>query len=276
MAKTDYPNDSKREGSSAVAQLAYDNIQKQIMSDLLNDPTIRQLELAVDPAKFLQDLRLSHGLSPSNYSFVKEEFGCPLFIAGTSKYRPVEFLKHVMHFSAEEAGRIIRREQTSMALVSHVSPYELKLRSSKWESESWYVAVDSPEEAYAVMRFLNAVEKDHCEDFNILFLRVMKVPYPLHIGCRAQTRGRIHSYAIMNAPIEAVREIFCYGYPASANERRIVRSRDIHSENMSHDGEWKWASFTFDIIEGESDWVAKNLTPHANEGNYWKSWTNRP
>lgn len=266
-----YPNDSKRETSSVVSQLVYDNIQKQIMSGLLNDLAIRQLEVSVDPVKFLQSLRLSHGLTPSRYSFTKDEHGSPLFIVGTSKYRPVEFLKSVMHFSAEESGRIIRGEQTSMDLVSHVSPYELKLRSSKWESETWYVAVDSPEEAHAVMRFLNAVEKDHGEDFNIVFLRVIKVPYPLHIGSRAQSRGCVRSYAIINAPIEAMREVFRYGYPDSENEWRIVRSRDIHSENMSHDGDWKWASFTFDIIEGGMDWATKNLTLHPN-GKYWASW----
>lgn len=127
MATNKYPNDSKRESSSVVSQLVYDNIQKRIMSDLLNDPVIRQLEASIDPVKFLQALRLSHGLTPSRYSFTKDEYGSSLFIAGTSNYRPVEFLKNVMHFSAEESGRIIRGDQTSMDLISHVSPYELKI-----------------------------------------------------------------------------------------------------------------------------------------------------
>ncbi len=274
MASSKYPNDSKRESSSVVAQLAYDNIQKQIMSALLTDPVVRQLEASIDPVEFLQALRLSHGLTPSRYSFTKGEHG-PLFIVGNSNYRPVEFLKNVMHFSAEESGRIIRGEQTSMDLISHVSPYELKLRSSKWESEDWYVSVDSPEEAHAVMRFLNAVEKDRGEDFNLVFLRVIKVPYPLHIGTRAQSRGRIRSYAIIKAPIEAMRELSHYDYPVAGNEGRVVRSRDVHSENTSHDGDWKWATFTSDIIENGMDWATKNLTPQAN-GKYWTSWTDIP
>lgn len=270
MATTKYPNDSQRESSSVVGQLAYDHIQKQIMSDLLNDPIIRQLEASIDPVIFLQALRLSHGLTPSRYSFTKTEHGGPMFLAGTHNYRPVEFLKNAMHFSAEESGRIIRGEQTSMDLISHVSPYELKIRSSKWESESWYISVNSPEEAHAVMRFLNAVENDQGENFNISFSSVIKVPYPLHIGTRATSRGRIHNYALITAPVEAIREIFLYGYPAAGNEGRIVRSRDIHSENMSHNGDWKWATFTFDIIKGGMDWATKNLALHQN-GKYWTS-----
>lgn len=296
MATSKYPNDSKCEASSAAAQLVYDNIQNKIMADLLTAPDIRQLEASIDPVEFLQTLRLSHGITPSDHGIAKDEHGSPVFIVktlvknpdlteaqknsgplyvvGTVKYRPVEFLKHRMHFTAEQSGRIIRGEQTSMDLVGPVSSYELKLRASKWEIESWYVAVDSPKEAHALMRFLNAVEKDHGEDFNIVFTRVIKVPYPLEIGTRARNRGRVRSYAIIQAPIEAMRKIIHYGYPASLYGGVIVRGREIHSENMSHNGDWKWASFTFDIIEDWMGWAAKNLTPHPN-GKYWASWADK-
>jgi hypothetical protein len=271
MSTEKHQSDSKRETDGLTGQLRYDDIQSRVMSDLLLDDTILQLEKSIDPVVFLRTLRLSHGLISSRYSVAKDENGSPLIICGSRRLRLIEFLKYEMHFSAEVSGRIIRGEQTSMDLVGHkVSPYELKLRSSKWECETWYVSVDNPEEAHAVMRFLNAVERNRGEDFNIVFLRVIEVPYPLHVNSRAQRRGEICRYAMITAPIEAISDLQTYGYPVSV-AARIIRGRDLFSENRSHNGDWKWAAYTQEIIKGDLDWAANNLTCHEN-GKYWVSW----
>lgn len=53
MAVSKFPDDSKRKSDSVVGQLAYDIVQNKIMTDLINDPSIRQIEASIDPVEFL-------------------------------------------------------------------------------------------------------------------------------------------------------------------------------------------------------------------------------
>ena len=129
-----------------------------------------------------------------------------------------------------------------------------------------YVRINTPDEAKALMRLMNAAALG---DGRIYFLRIMTVPYCLFTERPARNASGRHAYAVVGTDGGTLQRLPKHGYPVRLAQGQIFCKADLWSHKYdSRAGAWKGEQTTASFFPNWEAWAGENLAL-SSTGLFW-------